>query len=261
MKKNNTPQIHSVRKYFDSIASLYAKRYVRKKGYHAYLFNERIRAATSGLQFEGKSVLDIGAGTGGLYDYLDENHSNFQYLGIDASSEMLHQSKIPTDAQIHGEAISIEFGARKFDFIYMLGVTTYLSQEDLIEHVKLCKQILTEKGRLVVSFTHRYSIDSLTRAILGPLFKYLVPGKGVLQQTFPTSKFSKSEAISSFSSFMPDKIHWQNQTLTPINHLLPNASVSLAKILLKYLPSFILPLLSADFLVVFKFKNETHTAG
>jgi len=39
------------------------------------------------------SINDLGCGFGSLYDYLDKNHQNFSYVGIDISREMVLAAK------------------------------------------------------------------------------------------------------------------------------------------------------------------------
>ena len=56
--------------YFDRISSGYSDRYGDRNPFHSYFFRQRLTAATAPFAFDGKSVLDIGAGTGALYDEL-----------------------------------------------------------------------------------------------------------------------------------------------------------------------------------------------
>jgi len=51
---------------FDRISSGYSDRYGDQNPFHSYFFRQRLKAATDRFAFDGKSVLDIGAGTGAL---------------------------------------------------------------------------------------------------------------------------------------------------------------------------------------------------
>ena len=63
-------QNNRVSTYFDRISSGYSSRYSDRSAFHSYFFRQRLKAATDRFVFDGKRVLDIGAGTGALYDEL-----------------------------------------------------------------------------------------------------------------------------------------------------------------------------------------------
>ena len=56
--------------YFDRISSGYSDRYGYQNPFHNYFFRQRLKAATDRFAFDGKSVVDIGGGTGALFDEL-----------------------------------------------------------------------------------------------------------------------------------------------------------------------------------------------
>jgi ubiquinone/menaquinone biosynthesis C-methylase UbiE len=248
--KQHTPQNQLVSRYFDSIASDYAHRYGKSNSYYSYFFNERIWAATEGLEFESKSVLDVGAGTGALYDFLIKINHKVNYTGTDISSEMLLQSKIPRANQLIGELTNLSFPEKHFDYIFLLGVTTYLTQENFKSHLAKFNSLLKDNGQLIISFTHQRSLDSILRTLLKPFFQLKRDGQGLIQQPFKTSAYSETEARNLLlPTYRCERLTWLNQTFTPLNHLQPRFSVQLARTLNRSLPRFLLPFLSADFLV------------
>ncbi|MBK8563697.1 MAG: methyltransferase domain-containing protein [Saprospiraceae bacterium] len=104
-------QTQLVKNYFDSIASVYPSRYFKKSRYHHYFFTQRIQDAIIEIDdFSGKSILDIGAGTGALYDVLKVKLQHFRYKAVDISPEMLSNSNIPIEDQIIGDVTSLNFG-------------------------------------------------------------------------------------------------------------------------------------------------------
>ncbi|MBK8563696.1 MAG: hypothetical protein IPN76_10225 [Saprospiraceae bacterium] len=141
--------------------------------------------------------------------------------------------------------------ANSFDYIFMLGVSSYLRKEDLEQFMPLFGKWLNDEGRIIISFTHRRSLEHLIRTCIKPLLR-LLPFKkrGVIQQDFNLTAFSLSE----FSKLLPATLFlkqakWHNQTFSPFNQLLPQLSIQLAYYLKKHLPGYLLPFFSADFLV------------
>ena len=63
-------QQEQVKDFFDGHAPNYKQKYTKQDTYYDYFFYERLAAATQNISFAQKSILDIGTGTGALYDYL-----------------------------------------------------------------------------------------------------------------------------------------------------------------------------------------------
>ncbi len=87
----------------------------------------KISALTSAFQ-RPISILDIGCGTGRYFHAL---HNARSIMGIDVSPEMLREARTPFGAErlanirvelVSGNFYDHEFGGRKFDFIYSIGV-------------------------------------------------------------------------------------------------------------------------------------------
>jgi SAM-dependent methyltransferase len=257
LSKNKPLHEQEVKRFFDSIATDYASRYRGENAYYRYFFNERLRHATAGFHFENKTVLDVGAGSGALYDYLRNTASAFRYFATDISPEMLAASNIPPHLRFCGNLREAPFPDSPFDFIFLLGVTSYLPPGSVPDDLHFLQTHLAPGGRLVVSFTHRCSLDFQVRRIIrfDKLLKFIKPARSrIIGQSFDVQAFSLQEAKNmSFPGAEIEKVVWLNQTLSPFNHLFPKAAVWVAAWLRRLFGgSRLLPFLSSDFLVVFE---------
>ncbi len=237
-----------VRAYFDRIAGSYRDRYGPQNPFHSYFFGERLKAATEGLDFKNKSVLDIGAGTGSLYDYL-VHHPGVDYYACDISSEMLAQSAIPAERTFAGKVTDIRFPREAFDYIFVLGVTTYQTPQELTETLRFIRERLAPRGVAILSFTNRSSLDYASRRVLRvarPLIRH-----GVLAQSFATHAYRLINVVEMAAEhdLRLQRTVYLNQTVSPFNRLLPHPSVSVARWLGRKCIASLLPFCSADFLI------------
>src|SRR5690606_17764645 len=118
-----------------------------------YFFTERLDESTRGIQINGKRILDIGAGTGNLYDHLVQSDADVDYYALDISAEMLAQSSIPHERRFVGKVAEVELPVPEFDLIFMLGVTTYIGGDEIGVTVEKLLSLLKSGGTAVVSFT------------------------------------------------------------------------------------------------------------
>lgn len=241
----------SVRDFFDGHAPNYKKKYDKRDIFYKYFFYERLIKATQGIDFEGKAILDIGAGTGPLYDYLLENGlNNFsRYDATDISKGMLDQSAIPQKNQFEGDFLAIDFG-RKYDLIFMLGVSTYLSKQKMVDYLEKVQSLLSNGGIFVITFTHNNSLDIRIRNFLTPLFKAFVKTDKVLAQSFQTKFYSVNEACSLFESpMLVSEIYGLNHTVFPVSRIAPGISTGIARRVSKLQESKLKRLISSDLLM------------
>lgn len=235
--------------YFDQISRGYSDRYGEQNPFHSYFFRQRLKAATDGLLFDRKRVLDIGAGTGALYDELISRCSTVDYFACDISPQMLAQSAIPPDRAFVGRVSQISFPRDSFDFIYSLGVTTYQDPAELAANWRFIADHLAPGGTAIVSFTNRAALDHAMRTafrIAKPIFR-----KGVFGQSFATFAYrpAKVAEMARAVGLEIARVAFLNQTVSPFNTLLPKPSVALARTIERRAPTAMLPLLSADFVV------------
>ena len=84
----------TIKNLFDSLSEDYNKRKSSDRVFMNYFNSQRLKVACSSIRnFKNSSVLDLGAGTGFLYDHLKEKGFNTDlYVGVDISSKMLEKS-------------------------------------------------------------------------------------------------------------------------------------------------------------------------
>jgi len=245
-------QNKQVAAYFDDISTDYAARYGVQSPYHNYFFRQRLTVAIAEFQFDKKVVVDIGAGTGELYDNLARAFPSVDYFACDISAQMLAHSRIPACRAFVGRTHDIDFPRQQFDFIFSLGVTAYQSPEDLRSDWRFIGDHLAPDGVAVISFTNRSSIDHTLRAVM-KLEKPLA-GSAVLGQSFSTFAYRSHqvEQMASEVGLRVSRVVFINHTFSPFNTLFPRSSVALAKAIELRAPAMALPLLSSDFIVFAK---------
>lgn len=220
-----------VEKFFDSHAKDYSKKYSRDDLFYEYFFYERLEKVTQDLDFSNKRILDIGAGTGALYDYLTNELSlkTIDYTATDISAGMLNQSNIPAEKRMVGDFDVLQF-SRNYDFIFMLGVTTYMDKEMISKTFDKINSLLSPEGRLIVTFTNKRSLDIFLRSLFRPIAKLFSGKNAILSQGFETYYYSESEVFKMVPNGMETKkVVGLNHTFFPLSRLIPNISVRLAK--------------------------------
>lgn len=245
-------QRQAVLEFFEHNANRYAANYRKDRhSFHTYFFMERLDGATAGYDFNNKNILDIGAGTGALFDFIMPNWPKCTYFATDISGNMLAQSNIPVENQYIGSLENLNLPKGHFDFVFLLGVTSYLQKAELDVQLAIIRELLKENGRLVISFTNYKSLDFWTRKLLQKFVPKGIDGN-LLHQKFSIQAYSMSDIKDLFKqkSFSVEDEKWQNHTVTPFNQLLPKLSIHAAKSMKKWLPKPLLAWLSADFTVV-----------
>lgn len=239
-------QTHKVRSFFNRIAADYPARY--ENPFLTFFYTERLIAATAGFDFEGKSILDIGAGSCALNDFLKEQGIQTAYYAQDIAEKMLDNCSIPKANKYCGELNDLPFSIKKFDFIFMLGVSNYMRPEDLSLSLDWISQHLASDGRAIITFTHRRSVDyRLIRALKKPLAWLGYKDKGLTQQ-FKNYAYTPKEV----RMMLPEKLgierlHWLNYSVFPLNRILVRGSIKVARWLQGRKQD--VPVLSSDFMV------------
>lgn len=233
-------QPHKVAAYFDEIARDYESRYGTNRPYHRYLHTERLRLTTEGLHIEGKRVLDIGAGTGPVYEAL--RGRGCHYFALDISAEMLAASNIPEAQRFCGSLQDAPLPYPVFDVVFMLGVTTYLPPDELADTLQRVQRLLAPGGVFIVTFTNPRSLDWQIRRFIRLFWR----GKGVIGQGFATFAYRPELPDGLFDTC---HVHYYNAGITPFNTLLPGLSTNVARLADRLLPTFLKKHACADAVV------------
>lgn len=150
-----------IRSFFDENAERYHAFYQLSSKLHA----QRIEAACEDLSFDRKSVLDIAAGTGALYNYIQKNGGCRSYQAIDLSEQMLSKSNIPQSNQFVGNYKQFN-SSKTYDLIFALGLTNYLDRVDNKHLRDFIMASLSDKGMAIISFTNRDAMSNKIKSFL-----------------------------------------------------------------------------------------------
>ncbi|MDX1667322.1 MAG: methyltransferase domain-containing protein [Saprospiraceae bacterium] len=234
-----------VRRYFDDLASGHLT------GFHHAYYCRRIELALSSCQTGGKKILDVGAGTGLLYDRLSPGTD---YLACDLSGKMLDRSRIPYSQRRCGRLEDMAFPAESFDFIFALGMSAYLGRDELERNLHLSRDLLREGGQLIISFTHAASWESRVRKVLRRYGRHFAVGRWLLAQDFETLAYTPEE----IERIRPSNLRlvrccWLSQSPYPANRLFPHLSFRLMdRVFPKINGSQVGKWLSPDFILFFE---------
>lgn len=215
--------------FFDRISHSYRDKYSELSPFHRYYFNERLEKATKGLDLDGKDVLDIGSGTGNLYDELIERFPRMRFYATDLSAGMLAHSRVPHQHQFLGHAYNHQFPVRTFDAVFMLGVTTYMTPAELGKNIDLIAQSLNAGGTAIITFTNKHGLDTIARAMLRAPLRLFKRKDKVISSGLQTCSYSISEVrklLSPHLRIVQEDVH--NHTIFPLNLLLPGPSIRFA---------------------------------
>lgn len=245
---------NNVAEFFDRISGSYGEKYSAADLFHHYFFHERLIEATREISFENKRVLDVGAGTGSLFDHLKGLDPKIDYYATDISSGMLESSSIPTDRRFLGRIGDVALPVGDFDRVFMLGVTTYLDDAELSETFDAVHRLLKSSGLFIVTFTNRSSIDWRVRSVVKMLGRNFISDKAVLGQSFHVFPRSLGEVRDILTGrFEVSDTRFLNHTVFPFNRLFKKSSIALArKIHRGPAGRKRLPYLSSDFLLVLR---------
>jgi SAM-dependent methyltransferase len=128
------------------------------------MYVQRAALALDGLALRGR-VLDLGAGSGVLYDKILESGCLVDYVAVDASEAMIAQSRIPCDKVVMAD-MNILPDLGQFDLIFALGLTTYLEDETIRNWPSWLSSSLKPGGQAIITFTHEASWQWRIRGLL-----------------------------------------------------------------------------------------------
>lgn len=127
-----------------------------KGGWHDRAAEARSKARLVRLfrkELEGKSVLDVGCGTGTFLRTIHTNLEHQELIGIDLSVEIL-----PLEEEhiqfIQGNVIDFKMD-KKFDVVFSDNVIEHIAFDDLSTHLRSIKNALKPGGTLIVITPNR----------------------------------------------------------------------------------------------------------
>lgn len=248
----NKEQTERVKDFFDEIAEDYSGRYTNSRPFLSFFHKQRIEAALNEQDFTGKKIWDIGAGTGVLKTFLEENNKKFNYFANDISAEMQINSSIEKEKYFVGQAENAPSHFNDFQSIFLLGVTTYLPSKELIFLLQdTLVRRTTPDADLFITFTNKSSLDFKLRQIIKFFSAVLPENRYVVGQKFTVQAYSPQEvSILLPRHFQIKKIILLNQSLPLFNRLFPKISVRLARKIFQTKDNFLKRWLSSDFLIV-----------
>lgn len=236
--------------FFDKISSSYKNKYNNSHAFHYYFFKERLEKATYQLDLNNKDVLDIGAGTGDLYDFLKNKYRQFNYFGTDVSDGMLKNSSIPIEKRAVGDYSSLSLPQNNFSHIFMLGVTTYLSEEQLAKYLQFICDNTAKQAKIIITFTNKRSVDTQIRRVLKPIIRLFISKDKVLSQNIAINTFSVEKAQKIIEKYFEiDDIQYLNHTTFPFNLIFKKTSVKIANKIDNVTDGRIKTMLSSDFII------------
>ncbi|MFP4382831.1 MAG: class I SAM-dependent methyltransferase [Spirochaetia bacterium] len=124
-------------------------------------------------ELEGKKLLDIGCGTGMLYDYLLHIGIETEYTGVDIMKEAVQTAAIrhPDVNFIHGDVFQDDlFKPGEFDIVFASGIFN-LDLENNMKFIRkgICKMLELTSETAVFNLLHTRSTDK------EPMYYYYTP--------------------------------------------------------------------------------------
>jgi len=153
---------------------------------------EELKAYT----IEGEKVLDLGCGTGRLYEIFKDK--NTDYTGIDFSEKLIHLAREKYRLKfIVGDILNLPFSEEKFDSVWAIAVLHHIPSKELRGRaIAEIKRVLKPNGRVIVAC---WKIKSFLRKNLFIPFRgkkryYYAFSKKELEKLFQDAGFKIEES-------------------------------------------------------------------
>lgn len=246
--------------FFDSVANDYSVRYGLKDN-RSIFFNNRLHFSLKNEDFHNKSVLDIGAGSGIIYHSLKNVLE--KYTACDISEKMMKEGGIPKKSR---RVIKNNLGDllkdEKYDYIFMLGVTTYLSREELDKYINQIKICSKNGTKIIISYTlnnfihikWRQLITTLSKTILKPFFKRK---KLLINSGIQMTLFNSQDCLNISTNLKVYDFNFQNIFLPPFDRIFPRALLlSIDKVANRLFGQNLIKFLGSDLSVKYTYQED-----
>ena len=256
MKKDKT------KFFFDSVARNYSKRY-KFEDNRSIFFNNRLNFSLNSEDFQNKSVLDIGAGSGIIYHCLKNVLG--KYTGCDISEKMMKEGGIPKNSRrVIENNLEELLKNEKYDYIFMLGVTTYLSKEQFESYINQIINCSNNGTKVIISYTlknyihiiWRQFITTLSRTILRPFLK----GKKLLINSgIQMTRHHAQDCFNISKNLKVYDYNFQNIFLPPFDRILPRKIlIFIDKAANRFIGQKIIKFLGSDLSVKYVYQGDNY---
>lgn len=227
--RNNT------KKFFDEISQNYHQRYTDKDK-RSLFFNERLNFSLKEEDLKGKSIIDIGAGNGMIYH--KTKHLNVNYYACDISEKMMRNGGIPKKMRyLIKKDFPEELYKKKYDYIFVLGLTAYLSREEFQNYIKIIENCSKAGSRIIISYTlnnliHK-TITNLSRIIYKKIFiKFYKINNILIASNINIKRSNLSDCFKISRNLLIYDYLFHNFVPAPLDRLLPYTFLKATNILL-----------------------------
>ena len=248
------------KKFFDSVAADYNRRY-KKQDPRFIFFHERLEYALSNETIVEKSILDVGAGGGQLYHRLRKQ--NVTYYACDISQEMMKEGNLPNNCSFvinESGIIPSDLKIRHYDYVFMLGLTAYLSENELRSYIDEIKPLLNLGSKVIISFSLNNPLHTFPHRVMKTIARCL-PSFYVLKAlrssisgaSVTVNRTNVSNICSLDGELLPYSIYYHGLIPSPLNRILGSKINSLLTKLVRRALSSRIKLLSSDCIIKYRY--------
>ncbi|RLG76492.1 MAG: hypothetical protein DRO23_00670 [Thermoprotei archaeon] len=168
--KRGRKAFSTILKQFEHKREVMRKYDITSKGYDELYGDEQLdkyRLAFKNINDVGKTVLDVGCGTGLLYSFINSKKQQFRstgmYIGIDISYGMLEKAKPKIDQGtilaelIRADADFLPFRSKVFDSVFAFTLLQNMPNPNVTCYELL--RVLKDKGLLILSIPKSTNVN------------------------------------------------------------------------------------------------------
>ncbi|MAG52820.1 MAG: hypothetical protein CMH62_02560 [Nanoarchaeota archaeon] len=169
----------------------------------------RVKTMTNMIKGSNMKILDIGCGTGILFEHFNKN--NNKVVGVDISKWCIskaneHAENIGLEHELYvGDAFNLKFQNSKFDFIILSGVMEHL-RGDLNVVVWKIRNLLKKDGKVLVSLPSYHPLNPLSYEIVYDFFRKVLSGRKDIEEEGEHKHFNVKELRNLFKGFKVLKV-------------------------------------------------------